>query len=302
MPLFMLISGYLFSFSFKKRELKELIVYRCKPLLLTIVVFGFVKYYLVNAPLAIFHGKFSLLFNGEWISNLTNEYWFLWSVIISSVIVSVAFKRTKSFPLQIVLLGVASVLILIMPFFQLTVFMLPYFILGFLFADYRDKIPAVLMKLKYLSLVVFPVMLLFYEKKHYIYISGLIGSQYSIKEYLFIDAFRWVIGLAGSVFAITLIFIVFKLKPIQKLFDCFEKLGGYTLQIYVYQMIFLLRLGEIAINLIFKILGTYNVLPERILLFHIAVVPVLTVISTIFFYFLSKWLNKFKFIKTVFGR
>ena len=302
MPLFMLISGYLFSFSFKKRELKELIVYRCKPLLLTIVVFGFIKYYLVNAPLAIFHSEISLLFNGEWISNLTNEYWFLWSVIICSVIVSVAFKKTERFPLQIVLLGVVSVLILIMPFFELTVFMLPYFVLGFLFANYRDKIPEILMKLKYASLLAFPVMLMFFEKKHYIYTTGLIRSEYSIKECLFIDAFRWAIGLVGSVFIITLLFMVFKLKPLQKLYNCFEKLGGYTLQIYVYQMIFLLRLGEMGINLVFKVLGTSNVIPEKMLLLHIVIVPVLTVVATIVFYFISKYLNKFKFIQAVFGR
>ena len=302
MPLFMLISGYLFSYSFKKRELKELVVHRCKPLFSTIIVFGFLKYYLVNAPLSVYHNEISLLFNGEWLNNLTKEYWFLWSIIICSVIVSVVCKKIENFPMQFVVLVVSSAVVFLMPLSELTFFMFPYFVIGFYFALYKDKIPTMLMKLRYVSLVLFPVMLVFFEKKHYIYTTGLIGSQYSIREYLYIDIFRWAIGLVGSVFVLTFVFLVFRLKVFQKLFDCFEKLGKYTLHIYVYQVILLLRFGELAVNLILKILGTYNVLPEWALLFHIVIVPVLTVISTIFFYFLSKWLNKFKFIQAVFGR
>jgi hypothetical protein len=196
----------------------------------------------------------------------------------------------------------SSTVVLLMPLSELTLFMFPYFVIGFYFALYKDKIPAMLMKLRYISLVLFPVMIMFFEKKHYIYTSGLIGSQYSIREYLYIDIFRWAIGLVGSVFVMTFIFLVFKLKVFQKLFDCFEKLGRYTLHIYVYQVVLLLRFGELAVNLMFKVLGTYNVLPERLLLFHALIVPIITVVATIVLYYISRQLNKFKFIQNIFGR
>ena len=148
MPLFMLVSGYLFSYSFKKRELKELIIHRCKPLVCTIIVFCIIKYFLNDVLEAILEGKLTRFVGGEWLNNF-DEFWFLWSVIACSVVVSVAFKSTQNRIFQIIILAVCSAGILLMPFWQISVFMLPYFVIGFYFANYREKIPAILMKLKY---------------------------------------------------------------------------------------------------------------------------------------------------------
>jgi len=301
MPLFMLISGYLFFYSFKKRDLKELIKHRTFPLISTIAVFGILKYYLTTGVESVLNRNFSALLNGECLKGLY-EFWFLWSVIASSLIVSVVFKKINNKLLQLLCLVPLSGLIVFFPSYTLTLFVFPYFVIGFCFSLYREKIPAFLMKLKYASLVIFPVMLMFYEKKHYIYTSGLIGSQYSIKEYIFIDAFRWAIGLVGSLFIITVVFLIFKIKPLEKLFTALSKLGGYTLQIYVYQTIILSGMVDIMLPRLFKAFGIHNFLPENAVLYNAVIVPILSVISTIFFYFMSKWLNKFKIIQTIFGR
>lgn len=48
MPLFMLVSGYLFYFSFSKRNLSELLKHRIQGLLQPIVMVSFVNYYLTT--------------------------------------------------------------------------------------------------------------------------------------------------------------------------------------------------------------------------------------------------------------
>lgn len=71
MTLFMLISGYLFYYSFKKRNLKELLVHRTQSLVQPIVMCGIVMYLLTSGAkqMIIEHNVLSL-FDGAWIACL----------------------------------------------------------------------------------------------------------------------------------------------------------------------------------------------------------------------------------------
>ena len=72
MPLFMLVSGYLFFFSFSKRNLKELLVHRVQSLLQPIVFCSFFNFVVTTSLIYALRGQFDTLFSGNWMSNLTS--------------------------------------------------------------------------------------------------------------------------------------------------------------------------------------------------------------------------------------
>lgn len=320
MPLFMLVSGYLFFFSFQKRELKELIVHRSKPLLFSIVFCGFFNYYISTGVKSILQGNFSALISGEWMSSLA-DLWFLWSVLISSVCVAVICKKIKNVSLQIILLCIASVVFFVFPGINLNLFMYPFFIIGFYFAKYKDKISQKLISLKYASIILFPLMLMFYEEKHYIYTSGIIGGAYSIKEYIFIDAFRYAIGLIGSIFVLTVVGLLFKFTytASQKLSSVRD--NGYIFKrlsnIYIY--IYIGKIGKNSLQIyclsnamlsgwlgfLFPILVEavgYNMFTVNMTVYNFVITPLLALLYCVGLYGVVKLFDKIKLSRILFGR
>ena len=87
MPLFAVLSGWLFSVSFKKRSAKEIIVSRLKSLFLPIVAWQFcINVY--NIVIKAIQGTDRIniisLFNYK---NILGNMWFLWSILICSFLV-----------------------------------------------------------------------------------------------------------------------------------------------------------------------------------------------------------------------
>lgn len=304
MPLFMLVSGYLFYFSFQKRELKELIIHRSKPLLFSIVFCGAFNYYISKGLEGVLTGNFSALAPGAWMSNLTS-LWFLWSVLLSSIFVAIVCKQVKKVWLQIPLLAGCAVLFLIFAGVNLNLYMYPYFIIGFYFAQYKDIIPQKLMKLRYVSLPLFPVMLMFYEKKHFIYTSGIIGGVYSIKEYLFIDVFRWGIGLVGSIFVLTVVDIIFNIFYSKFKDGVFvvsvAKLGQNSLQVYCLSTAMLSSWLHIGFPYVIELLGK-NIFAQNMLVYNFGFTLLLSLVYSVGLYWLVKLFDKIKLSKILFGK
>lgn len=242
MPLFMLISGYLFYYSFEKRNMNELLTHRCKGLLHVIIFCGIFIYFMTTGLYSFLQGEIGALFYGKWLSSLSN-LWFVWSVLSSSIVVGVICKKVNKLWKQIVLLFIGGIVVVLFPNGINNLFMYPYYIIGFYFAKYRKNIPEKLMHVKYFSIVIFPVMLIFFEKKHYIYTTGLFGGGYTIMQSVGIDLFRWAIGLVGSGFILVLMEVLYNFavnkKPQFCLWNGIEYLGKKSLQIYALSIIFL---------------------------------------------------------------
>lgn len=304
MPLFMLVSGYLFFFSFQKRELKELIVHRSKPLLFSIVFCGAFNYYISKGLEGILTGNFGVLVSGAWMSSLT-DLWFLWSVLLSSILIAFICKKVNKTWLQIALLAVCAVFFLLFAGINLNLYMYPYFIIGFYFAKYKDDIPAKLMNIKYISLILFPIMLMFYEEKHFIYTSGIIGGAYSIPEYIVIDAFRWGIGLVGSVFVLTVVGIFFKIfynkSKSKLLFKGVGNLGKNSLQVYCLSTAMLSSWLHMGFPYIINLLGG-NIFTQSMIIYNFVFTPILTLIYSVGLYWLVKLFDKLKISKILFGK
>ena len=136
----------------------------------------------------------------------------------------------------------------------MNIWMYPYFLTGFLLSENRDAILQVKLRkgnsVKYLAIILYPVLIHFFHYKDYIYTSGisLLGSDYGIIGQLQINIFRWILGYAGSIFMVVLLQLSFHKPPIKDvLFRLFGKLGQVTLQVYIIQRVLLEEIfGEIC--------------------------------------------------------
>lgn len=235
MPLFMMVSGYLFYVSFTKRPLKELLIHRTQNLLQPIIIWGLIYYYTATGPKIIVHREWESLFSGAWLPTIRG-YWFLWSILGAAIPTSIAFKSSRKghgFSTVIILCGMVFASIL--PNCANNLYLYPYFIIGFLCSKYKDRIKC-LRQYRYLTVLLFIGLLFFFQKEHLIYVSGLYSFQ--------IDVFRWIIGLLGSISVIVVCFdLVHYLTARDKINLAFIRyistLGQYSLHIYILQRILL---------------------------------------------------------------
>ena len=297
MPLFMMVSGYLFFFSCKKRSLSELLIHRSQALLQPILFCTIVNYFITDV---ISSRKISTIISGQWLSKL-GDLWFLWSVLAACVVVGIAEKITNNsfYKLLIIFLGVGVVALF--PNWTMNVYMYPYFVIGFYFCKHKDKLPSAIISLKYSSLILFPILLVFYDTKHYIYTTGIISSD-SIKELLMIDFYRWLIGFIGSVFALVIIELLFKL-PIFK--NCISKpvsaLGIKSLQIYCMSTSLLsFWLPEIY-NKLCSMTGS-NFFASNVIIYNFIFTPLLAIVYATGIYYVVMFMEKIKISKIIFGR
>lgn len=227
MPLFMVISGYLFHFSAQKRKLVELIQYKAKSLLYPILMGNVVNFVLIL--------PFVLMIRRE--NNLglqLDGLWFLWSVLSASVVLSFAVKcKNKVIQFLLIILGLAAVALF--PCREMNIWMYPYFVVGWMLAGNSRFCFAKLTNIIGLvSTICFVVMLLFFAKKYYIYTSGIFGGRMLI-ESLQIDFYRWFVGFFGSATVVWAFSLAYK-RFNGCLLDVFlQLLGKNSLSIYILQ-------------------------------------------------------------------
>ena len=305
MPLFMLISGYLFYFSFSKRDLGQLLTHRVQSLLQPIVFCSIFNFLVTDVLFGLIAGNYGILFDGGWINSLSS-LWFLWSVLAASIVVAVVCKKFSNIFVQILMLGIAMLIVAMFPNMTLNLYMYPYFVLGFYYAEYKEKFPRWLNNFKYITIALFPIMLCFYEKKHYIYTTGLFGSEYSRIDTLLIDTYRWAIGLVGSVCVLTVVEIIYE-KLISKIGKPvisigLAKLGKKSLQIYAFSVPFLSAYLSVAFPKVLSILNIDNVFTRNIFVYNFIFTLLLSIIYSFVLYFLVRIFEKLKISKVIFGK
>ena len=306
MPLFMLISGYLFHSTFSRRSLKELLVYRTQSLLQPIVFCSIFNYLVTTALFGVLKGNLGVLVNGKWMAELSS-LWFLWSVLSASLATSLVCKLTDRLGIQILLFFLMIPFVAVFPNMERNLFMYPYFVLGFYYARYQDKLPAFVHKLRYLTLPLFPLLLRLFERKHYIYTTGLFpGDGYSLTDMVFIDGFRWFIGLVGSVFAITVLQLTYQhisvklSKPL--ISRGLSALGRVSLQIYAFSVPFLSDYLYLVFKKSLVLFGTENIFTRNLFVYNYVFTLGLAVAYGIGLYLFVKILGKTKISKLMFGK
>jgi len=244
MPLFMLISGFLFGRSvrlYDRKKTAEQIFDKAKKLIVPLLLFSVLDLILsisnwISAGIQI-NIKIIVL---QYLILFVTERWFLWAVFWCFLF-SVLWKNLlKENPF--VLAALFLIMFAVPDGLNLGAYkyMLPYFIIGNkLFEAYYDDsmrkraekflnfksfIPAVLL---------FTALLSGYGGDKTVYISGykLIGKD--IFNQLYIDAYRFLIGLSGSVVMGFLIYFISKSKLTEKVMDILSHVGKYTMGIYL---------------------------------------------------------------------
>ena len=215
MPLFMGISGYLFYYSMHKYSLGKLIKRQCvcilAPMLLWCLICGVVHSCLMEE--FTINGMIGCLKN-----SLEGEYWYLWSLLVNSLLMALLFHICCKFEslcnitknVYMILCGfITAIILLLVPFLPcraMSLWLLPYFVAGILSHNFQisklsENFKTILFEF---CAVLYVILLHWFHKPEYIYISGInpFDSDYGIINQIGIDLFRWILGFVGIGFIV----------------------------------------------------------------------------------------------------
>lgn len=240
MPLFMMLSGFVFSKNIVKKTFYEHIKSKMLRLAMPAIVWG-ALFYIVKFIVENYLLKNTFLFNLQEFFRAIWNIWFLWSLFFCTIIVLIA-EQMKDKYMHTIILLLGCVILYLLPNGDLNVFMFPYFLVGFLWGKKED----IAVKYYCLCLVLFPIMLSYYSREHFIYVSGILKKYQEIGSggQAVINIFRWGIGFTGSISIIAITkWLIKDLSEDNILRKIFCDLGKYTLEIYVMQRIVVEYLG-----------------------------------------------------------
>lgn len=234
MPLFMLISGYLFAGSIRRDERQ--LAKKFRSLVIPVFCWTVIEFCYFRLRHMTHFDLWDIL--NQYFQMFLHHFWFLWAVFWCCVIVILVRKYLKDSIW-------AYIAILLLTFFvsdsynlSLYKYVYPYFIIGYFFSgvsqDNKMLQFAKTWKGIGLCFAVYVLLLLFYSEVCFIYTSGytIIREGVISLRQAGIDLYRFAIGLTGSVF---LILTINKLSQNvsergQRIFEC---IGKNTLGIYI---------------------------------------------------------------------
>ena len=304
MPLFALISGYLFFFSFSKRNLKELCIGRAKALLQPILFCAVFSFLLVDVLLGLKAGDTSPFFTDKWTEYLSS-LWFLWSILAASVSVAILYKKCDHWVGRLLLLPLFMLLIRALPNGVHNQFIFPFFVAGFLYAKYKERIPTYIHALRYAAIPLFPLMLCFYENKHYIYTTGLFSPSFTDTQMMGINLYRWGIGLVGSVFALVILHGLYRFARAKLhrtvLLDGLAAMGKDSLAIYALSVPLLSYYLPIVFPKVLALLQRDDLLVHNLYVYTFGVTLLVAALYSFGLYWLIQLLKKIRVYPVLFG-
>lgn len=251
MPLFMLVSGYLFYFTLQKYSFISVIISRIKSLLVPVLVWQ--TLWLIVGDNNDFSKSGVLgLFNCY-----LNTLWFISSVFINSIVVLLCNKYAHDSLFIYSSFMVASLFIPNYYGYNLYVFMLPFFLCGYFFNKVgRQKIASLnnMPFFLFLLVLVFLILLSYFDRNDYVYTSGtfIIRNKEIFAPQILIDCYRWFIGLVGSLCVIITIVLLQSIKTLRFLIKLLRSLsvigtktmGLYIISTYCFQLFHLLPIDS----------------------------------------------------------
>lgn len=203
MPVFMAISGFLFVKSVEYRSARAIIWGRITGILMPIFVWGTIEWcYRTLVIRAVISTTTIGLVKG-WTSYCMHNLWFLWAIFYSSIIVVVVEKFTKQ---KVLIYSLAGICMLFTPDtfgFGNFKYMYPFFILPFILRFKLmewDFLGCDLRKMANLSILfvfVYSIIMHYWQRENYIYISGFSLLGKSFIHQCVLDAVRIVAGVSG---------------------------------------------------------------------------------------------------------
>lgn len=235
MPLFMLLSGYLFYQSISRHTFAENIQSRFTSLFLPIIMWNIIPFIMYT-----YHDRphtFQYLFT-TFISTMIENSWFLWAIFYCSFTVLIVNRFFKD---SIIIYIFGLILTFIIPDshnLSLYKFMYPYFIIGYYYHKhseiFREKFDVFWRSWKSLvfTAIIFMFLFCFFTSNSYIYTTGYTLLGKDIMFQLSIDIYRFFVGLSGSIFIIILLSKVY-LNLNDNTMKVFSTIGVNSLGIYM---------------------------------------------------------------------
>ena len=203
MPLFMVISGYLFFLTQKNKSFTGIAWSKTQQILIPLLIWGGVML-LIPHVRAILQGRLSGIITApQYIESITGGFWFLWCSYVCALLNAFVNKFVKD---QLWAYVLITTVILLLPNdynFYFVKFTLPYFFAGYLYHKYIGKLQGLRTAATYASFLLFPVLLLLWDTTSYIYVSGRSFNLLSFDEGLGIIIYRYAIGAIGILFFTT---------------------------------------------------------------------------------------------------
>ena len=277
MPLFMLICGYLFSFSMRSRSWQNNLLNRSKQLLLPIVTWGTITFF-TNIYIENFIDDITLcsipsLLNKWFNTVIGSSLWFLWSILYNTLIVIFINRCCRDSLWAYTLFFIVTFFI---PKAGVYCFMYPYFVAGYIYGrDIKDS--ALITKLLqhkrallFVTGAIYAAMLWRFEYSDYIYTTGHFILNGRPIQQIGIDLFRLSAGFIGSLFIILLTNEIYHIVGCPTMILSF--IGKKTMGIYIISSYLIGRVvGRITaslpdINYIYLILESFAVVGVCLLL------------------------------------
>lgn len=244
MPLFMIISGYLFYYTIQKHSFKYNLNSRFLGLFVPIILWQTIWIFLGGGHYMMNHNLLYI------INSYLNMLWFITSVFLNSLIVLLCNKYAKDSPLLYSVIFIVSLFIPNYYGYNLYVFMLPYFLCGY-FYNKAGGLKAVKNRVIIIEFVIFVILfflfLYHYEINDYAYTSGtfIIRNHMISASQINTDLFRWSIGLIGSLCIILLIKLICNINAnllVLKYLGIIgtKTMGLYIISTYLFQYFYLL--------------------------------------------------------------
>ena len=237
MPLFMVVSGFLFHHSVISKSPWTVIWDKIKALLLPIFSFAFIVW------LFRFNSQYSFLDQiRNYLSVTRFTLWFLWALFYSSIGVLVGHYLFKDNVIVWLVLILASFLTPDKWFSELYKFTFPCFLFGF-YVKKQAWMPFFKRNICFIlpiCSVLFIAGLLFYNVDCFVYMSGcniLSDGRIDFRQ-LWLDVYRIMVGLLGSIVFTSLMFILIRRIKDSKLAQLLAKVGMNTMGIYCFQTFF----------------------------------------------------------------
>lgn len=280
MPLFMIISGWFFYYSFKKRTTVEIIKRRFVQLIIPTLFFSCFYWIIQYPPADQSNGIIS--FYAVYIRTL----WFLQACFYSTLLfLSGRFIRNEKYAALYYFL--IFIFLLLTPDIARTAgakFLFPCFCAGYYLHKINyQKIVRQRNILLIVLLCAYIILLFFFKAEYAFYSSGvsLINEEYSAPQMIFINVYRLLIGVVGS-FSLMLLVRSFYRKFALSVKTVLSRLGQQTMGIYI--------LNEFLTFLLIKIVTP----PIDI---NIIWIITYSIVMLVFSYYLTVL---FKYLKTIY--
>ena len=260
MPLFMLISGYLFYFTVQKRSFKAVFISRFTRFIIPIFAWNGL-FLLIRIAI---HVATSQPVN--FIYEIYNQFdislysiWFLWAIFWCSLIVSVIHYFFRD---NIYLYTLCYIITFLIPDAyncSLYSYMYPFFVTAYLFNKNKATILRYIQKYTYKKLfytttITYIVLIFFFDRDSFIYTSGytILGKERALMQ-AGIDLYRMIIGFVGCTSIILATRALMNKGLLQTVTPLLSKLGYNSLGIYIISLyidVSLLRLPLYTSNYI----------------------------------------------------